>query len=89
MLDWLTCRNEILEAVERRAAGEWQLAALRREEAEAKARILAELAAIAADVEAHHDHPLRILLEAAAVVQSRLETNAIAWRQLQDPMIPL
>jgi hypothetical protein len=83
MLDWLTCRNEILEAVERRAAGERQLAALHREEAEAKARILAELIAIATDVEAQDYQPLRVVLEAAAVVQSRQETNAVR-RQLQD-----
>ena len=37
MLEWLTCRSEIFEAVERRATSERQLAALRREEAEAKA----------------------------------------------------
>jgi uncharacterized protein YhaN len=84
MLEWLTCRDEILEAVERRAAGERLLKALRREESETKARILAELAALGPDAEVQDDQPLRILMEAAAIVQIRRETDATSRGLSED-----
>jgi uncharacterized protein YhaN len=81
MLEWLTTRDEILEAIERCAATERQLVALRREESQAKARVLAELAVVAADAGALGDQPLRIIMEAAAAVQRRHEADAISRRQ--------
>ena len=81
MLEWLTSRNEILESIERRAAAERQLAALCGEESEAKARILAELAVVAADTRGLDDQPLRIVMEAATAVQSRHEADAASRRQ--------
>jgi predicted nucleic acid-binding protein len=63
MLDWLAVRAEILEAVERRAMAERQLSALRRDEAEAKKHILAELATLAVDVAPLQDRSLRLSLK--------------------------
>lgn len=84
MLEWLSSRHEILESIDRRAAAERQLTALRREESDGKTRILAELAAIAADAEPLTDQPLRIIMEAAGAVQTRHEAAAASRRQSGD-----
>jgi uncharacterized protein YhaN len=84
MLEWLTCRKEISDAMQRHAAGERQLSAVRREESETKGRILAELARAIDDTEVQEDQPLRIVVEAAAAVQTRHEAVAAARRQLAD-----
>jgi uncharacterized protein YhaN len=84
MLDWLTSRNEVQEAVARREGAERQLEALRSEEAEAKVRVLTELLAVAAAGPALDDQPLRVVMEGAAAVQIRHETNATNRRQSED-----
>ena len=70
MLEWLTARNEILEAIGRRETADRQLEALREEESKATARILAELAAVTAKPVVLDGQPLRIVMEAATAVQT-------------------
>lgn len=84
MLEWLTSRNEILEAIGRREAADRQLEALRQEESIAKARILAELMVVAAKPIALDDQPLRIVMEAATAVQNQREKDAANRRQLEE-----
>lgn len=84
MLEWFTSRSEILEAIACRATAERKLATLRGEETDAKARILAELAVVAAETEALYDQPLRIVMEAAIAVQTRHENDAANRRQLEE-----
>lgn len=84
MLEWLTSRNEILEAIGRREAADRQLEALREEESKAKARILAELLAVTAKPSALDDQPLRIVMEAANAVQNQHEKDAANRRQLEE-----
>ena len=84
MLEWLTSRNDILEAVGRREAADRQLEALREEESKTRARILAELAAITAKPGALDDQPLRIVLEAATAVQGQHEKDAANRRQSEE-----
>ncbi len=84
MLEWLNCRNELLEAITRRACSEHQLQELRKEDSTTKASILAELSAIAADVSALEHQPLRVVMEAAATCQSRHETDSGNRRQSVD-----
>lgn len=84
MLDWLTSRNEIIEAIGRREAADRQLEALREEESKAKARILAELMAVTAKPSALDDQPLRIVMEAATAVQNQHEKDAVNRRQLEE-----
>lgn len=84
MLEWLTVRNEILEAVERRDASDRQLEALREEESKTKARVLAELAAVTGKPVALDDQPLRIVMEAATTVQSQHEKDAGNRRQSEE-----
>ena len=69
MLEWLTARNEILEAVGRRETAGRQLETLREEESQSTARILAELAAVTAKPVALDGQPLLIVMEAATAVQ--------------------
>ena len=84
MLEWLTARNEILEAVGRRETADRQLEALRDEESKSTARILAELAAVTAKPVALDGQPLRIVMEAATAVQSQHENDAANRRQSEE-----
>jgi uncharacterized protein YhaN len=84
MLEWLTSRNEILEATGRREAGERQLGALREEELRTKARILAEMTTISAEPSTLDDQPLRIVMEAATAIQGRHEKGAADRRHLEE-----
>lgn len=84
MLEWLTSRNEVLEAVDHREGVKRQLEALRNEESEAKTRVLTEMLAVSADGPMLDDQPLRVIMEAAAAVQSRHETDATNRRQSED-----
>jgi uncharacterized protein YhaN len=86
MLDWLTVRAEILEAVERRAMAERQLSALRSDEAEARKHILAELATLAVEVAPLQNRSLRIVIEAAAALQAHHEADEVHRRQSQDQL---
>ncbi|MGB6176595.1 MAG: AAA family ATPase [Methylocella sp.] len=84
MLEWLTSRNEIIEAIGRREAADRQLGALRDEESKATARILAELAAVTGKPGALDGQPLRIVMEAATAVQSQHEKDATSRRQSEE-----
>lgn len=84
MLEWLNHRDEILEAIGRRAAAGTRLEVLRDEEAQAKARIIAELAAVTGEQGVFDDQPLRIVIEAATAVQSQHEKGAAARRQSEE-----
>ena len=84
MLEWLTARNEILEAIGRREAAGRQLEALREEESKTTARILAELAAVTAKPVALDGQPLRIVMETATAVQSQHEKDAANRRQSEE-----
>jgi len=84
MLEWLTARNEVLEAVGRREAVGRQLEALREEESKTTVRILAELAAVTAKPVALDGQPLRIVMEAATAVQSQHEKDAASRRQSEE-----
>ncbi|EAR23126.1 ATP-binding protein [Nitrococcus mobilis] len=76
MLSWLDARNEVFEIIGRRERAHSQVAALQKEEADTRAPILDELAALGADTEGLKDQPLRMLLEAAAAVQQLHEKKA-------------
>ena len=84
MLEWLNHRNEILEAIRRRAEADTQLEVLRDEESKAKARIIAELAAVTGKQGVLDDQPLRIVIEAATAVQTEHEKDAAARRQSEE-----
>jgi uncharacterized protein YhaN len=84
MLEWLTSRNEILEAIARREAADGQLEALREEEVKTKARILAELTAVTAKPGALDAQPLRIVMEAASAIQNQHEKDAANRRQSEE-----
>jgi uncharacterized protein YhaN len=84
MLEWLGARNDILEAIARRGAAEDQLEALHEEETDAKTRILAELAAVTGKPGILDDQPIRIVMDAAAAVQTQHENDAAGRRQLEQ-----
>jgi len=84
MLEWLRVRAELLDAIERRAAAERQLSSLRREEAEAAARLLKELEALGMESGALAGQPLRVVLEAAAEVLRRHQQDAEDRRKLEE-----
>ena len=84
MLEWLTTRNEILEAIRRREEADRQLEALRDEESKATARILAELAAVTGKPGALDGQPLRIVMEAATAVQTSTKRMLPARRQSEE-----
>ena len=84
MLEWVSSRNEILEAIGRRETADRQLEALREEESKATARILAELAAVATKPGALDGQPLQIVMEAATVIQSQHERDGANRRQSEE-----
>jgi uncharacterized protein YhaN len=84
MLEWLTSRHEILEAIGRREAADRQLEALRDEESKATARILVELSAVTGKPGALDGQPLRIVMEAATAVQNQSEKDATSRRQAEE-----
>ncbi|MCB0832322.1 MAG: DNA double-strand break repair Rad50 ATPase, partial [Bacteroidetes bacterium] len=84
MLEWLTTRNEILEAIERHESADRQLKVLQEEESKAKARILAEMTGITSQPGNYEEQPLRIIMEAASTVQGKYELDAANRRQLED-----
>ncbi len=84
MLEWIAARAEVLGLVERRAAAEREAASLREEEAEATARVLKELEALALDSAAREGQPLRVVLEAAAEVLRRHQQDAEDRRKLEE-----
>ena len=84
MLEWLTARKEALGVVVRRATAERQVAVLRRQEAEARASVLDELAALNASTDALAGKPLAVVLEVAADMLSEHDRAVEGRRQLDE-----
>lgn len=84
MLEWLSARKEALSAVERRATAERRVAALRRQEAEARTGVLEEVAAHSAGTDSLTDQPLAVVLEVAAALLRDHERTVDGRRQLDE-----
>ncbi len=84
MLEWLSGRAEILELLEARAAAQAERDELHRQEALAKAAVVAELSAIGAPAEALAEQPLAIVLEQAAAVVVRQQAQALERSALAE-----
>jgi uncharacterized protein YhaN len=84
MLEWFATRTAVLDGVGRRTLAERQVATLRREESEAKDRLLAELAVLGVDAGPAKDEPLRVVLEMCAGIQRKHEREADARRRLEE-----
>ena len=84
MLEWLTRKDEALAAGERRATAERRLAALREQEASAKAIVLTELAELGMDIKAYTEQQLAVVREAAADTCRQNEKAAEKKRQAQE-----
>ncbi len=76
MLAWLDARTAILALLEKRSAEAARTNALQAEEAEARASLTAELAALGEDTKALDGKRLRFVLEAASAVQQGHEKRA-------------
>ena len=84
MLEWLTARKEALSAIERRAMAERRVAALRRQEAEARASVIEELTALGTSTDALAGQPLAVVLELAADILRGHERAVEDRRQLDE-----
>ena len=84
MLEWLTRRNDALSSAGRRASAGRQVGALRRQEAEARAIVLDELASLGSRSETLADQPLAVILEAAADVLREHKRAAERRRSLDE-----
>ena len=84
MQEWLTARKEALNAIERRATAERQVAALRRQEAEARASVLDELATLSTSTDALAGQPLAVVLEVAADMLREHDRAIEGRRQLDE-----
>ena len=84
MLDWLTARKEALGVIGRRATAERQVAALHRQEAEARAAVLDELAALSTSTDTLAGQPLAVVLEVAADMLREHERAVEGRRQLDE-----
>ena len=84
MLEWLAARKEALSAIKRRATAERQVAALRRQEAEARTSVLDELAALSNSTDALVAQPLAAVLEVAADMLREHERAVEGRRQLDE-----
>lgn len=84
MLEWLSSRDEILQASERHARAQRQVAALQRQESELKALVLDALTRVQANAGALTEQPFRVVLEAAVNLFQRCEQEAVSRRQLEE-----
>jgi len=84
MLEWFATRTAVLDGMGRRTLAERQVATLRRQESEAKDRLLAELAVLGVDAGPAKDEPLRVVLEMCAGIQRTHEREADARRRLEE-----
>lgn len=82
MLEWLTTRTEILDLLERRAEAEHKVAALRRDRAETRDSLLAQLGSLGLRPSSFADQPLQVIVEAASDVQRRHEQSDEIRKQL-------
>ena len=86
MLEWLTARKEALNAIGRRTTAERQVAALRRQEEDARASVLDELAALGVSTDALAGQPLAVVLEDAADRLHAHERMVDSRRQLDEAL---
>ena len=86
MLEWLTARKEAMNAIERRTTAERQVAALRRQEEDARASVLDELAALDISTGALAGQPLAVVLEDAADRLRVHEMKVDSRRQLDETL---
>ena len=84
MLEWLTARKEALSAIERRATAERHIAALRRQEADARTSVLDEISALSTCTDALADQPLATVLEFAVDLLRTHEMAVEGRRQLDE-----
>ena len=75
MLEWLGARDSVLDTIERRREANNQIGAMQKEVSDARAAVIAELAALGEEVEGLKDQSLRVVLEAGSAVQQRHERN--------------
>ena len=86
MLEWLTERKEAMNAIGRRTTAERQVAALRRQEKDARASVLDELAALGISTDALAGRPLAIVLEDATDRLRVHERMVDSQRQLDETL---
>ena len=86
MLEWLTARKEALNAIGRRTTAERQATALRRQEKDARASVLDELAALGISTDALAGQPLAVVLEDAADRLRAHERMVDSRRQLDEAL---
>ena len=84
MLEWLTTRGETLSTIKRLAAAERQVAALRRQEAEAGASVVNELTALGTSTDALAGQPLAVVREVATHELREHERAVERRRQLDN-----
>ena len=82
MLEWLETRDELLEAIERRAEASGALEIHRKEEREAKESLLAELSSLGTNRATLENDILSVILESADSVRHKYEQEAEAKTQL-------
>ncbi len=86
MLEWLTARKEALNAIGRRTKAERQVDALRRQEEDARASVLDELAALGISTDSLADQPLAVVLEDATDRLRAHERMVDSRRQLDEAL---
>ena len=86
MLEWLTARKEALNAIGRRTTAERQVAALHRQEEDARASVLDELAALGISTDTMAGQPLAVVLEHAADRLRAHERMVDSRRQLDEAL---
>jgi uncharacterized protein YhaN len=84
MLGWLDMRAQILQALDKKATAEQELASLRDDESHARELLTKELGALVADTAALAGRPLRLLLELATDTQRSYESKAASRRKLEE-----
>jgi uncharacterized protein YhaN len=84
MVEWIATRTAALDGVGRRISAERQVATLRREESEAKDRLLTELEVLGVDARLAKGEPLPVVLERCAGLQRKHEREADARRRLEE-----
>ena len=86
MVGWIDVRAQILQAFDKKAAADRELASLRDEEAQARELLTRELGALGADTAALAGRSLRMLLELATDTQHSREGKATSRRKLEEDL---
>lgn len=84
MLEWLAARKEALNAIERRETAKRRVAVQRRQEAQARTRVLTELAEFDINTDNLASQPLAVVLEAATNVLNEHKRAVEGRRQLDE-----